>query len=165
MNERQKRLIEVYEHLRKFYGVHTKSQFAEVLGYGRTSLSSALNGNEDYLTDKLFKTICEAYRNVFNLNYLLTGNGHLLTTEEEVVSDRLSKEVNGPSQIDQSSLINALIAAKDETIAAKNAEIAELREHIATLKASLAEYRRIIDESKIDLSTHPFPMGVAEPNL
>ena len=49
MNERQKRLIEVYEHLRKYYGVHTKTQFAEALGYGRTSLSSALNGNEDYL--------------------------------------------------------------------------------------------------------------------
>ena len=25
MNERQKRLIEVYEHLRKYYGIHTKT--------------------------------------------------------------------------------------------------------------------------------------------
>ena len=176
MNERQKRLNEVYEHLRRHYGVHTKSQFAEILGYGRTSLSSALNGDEKYLTDKLFENICEAYRGVFNLDYLLTGNGYLLTTEEEVVSERIEKEVNGQNQIDQSSLVNAVLAANAQTIeslkreiAAQkevldsyNQRIAEQADHINTLKGRLMEYRKIIDSANIEIGNYPFPMGVAE---
>ena len=94
MNERQKRLIEVYEHLRKYYGIHTKTGFAESLHYGRTSMSAAMNGDEKYLTDSLFKNICEAYRGVFNLDYLLTGKGSLLVVEEDVRNEELDKKVN-----------------------------------------------------------------------
>jgi len=81
---RQKRLHEAYEHLRKFFGIHTQTDFAEVLKYSRVYISSALNGNEKNLTDKLFTNICEAFPGVFNLDYLLTGEGDLLTTEEDV---------------------------------------------------------------------------------
>lgn len=84
MRERQKRLNEVYEHLRENFRIHTKSGFAEAIHYGRTSLSAALNGNEAYLTDSLFKTICEAYPDTFNLHYLLTGEGELLQQKESV---------------------------------------------------------------------------------
>ena len=94
MNERQKRLIEVYEHLRRYFGIHTKTGFAEALKYGRTSMSAAMNGDESYLTDKLFKNICEAYPGVFDLNYLLTGEGQLLTIEEEVKSEDIEKTFN-----------------------------------------------------------------------
>ena len=81
---RQKRLIEVYEYLRQHRGIHTKTDFAESIRYGRTSMSAAINGNESYLTDSLFKNICEAFPQTFNLQYLLTGEGRLLTIEEEV---------------------------------------------------------------------------------
>lgn len=81
---RQKRLHEAYEHLRKFFGIHTQTDFAEVLKYSRVYISSALNGNEKNLTDKLFTNICEAFPGVFNLDYLLTGEGDLLTAEEDV---------------------------------------------------------------------------------
>ena len=94
MIERQKRLIEVYEHLRRYFGIHTKTGFAEALKYGRTSMSAAMNGDESYLTDKLFKNICEAYPGVFDLNYLLTGEGQLLTIEEEVKSEDIAKTFN-----------------------------------------------------------------------
>jgi hypothetical protein len=83
MNERQKRLIEVYEHLRRYEGVHTKTGFAEALHYGRTSMSAAMNGDESYLTDKLFKNICDTYPGTFNLDYLLNGDGQLLLNKEE----------------------------------------------------------------------------------
>ena len=94
MNERQKRLIEVYEHLRRYFGIHTKTGFAEALHYGRTSMSAAMNGDEKYLTDSLFKNICEAYPGVFDLDYLLTGKGSLLVVEEEVRNEELDKLVN-----------------------------------------------------------------------
>ena len=86
MNERQKRLIEVYEYLRKHFDIHTKTGFAEALGYGRTSLSAAMNGKQDYLTDSLFQSICNKWDGVFNIDYLLTGEGGLLLSESEVMS-------------------------------------------------------------------------------
>ena len=75
---RQKRLHEVYEHLRKYQDIHTQTDLAESLGYSRVYISSAMNGNEKNLTDKLFRNICEAFPNIFSLNYLLTGEGQLL---------------------------------------------------------------------------------------
>lgn len=84
MSEMCKRLNEVYEHLHNFKGVHTKSGFADSIGYARTYISSAINGKENYLTDKLFRNICDAYPDTFNLQYLLTGEGELLQQKESV---------------------------------------------------------------------------------
>lgn len=81
---RQKRLTEVYEYVRKFKGVHTQTDFAISINYSRSVISAALNGKESYLTDKLFENICKAFPDTFSLDYLLTGQGALLTLEEEV---------------------------------------------------------------------------------
>lgn len=82
MVERQRRLLEVYAHLHDHCGVHTQKDLAHILRYSRVYISSALNGNEKNLTDKLFKSICEAFPETFNLNYLLTGEGELLSDLE-----------------------------------------------------------------------------------
>lgn len=93
MNERQKRLIEVYNYVRQHFGIHTKQGFAEALNYGRTSMSAALNGNEGYLTDSLFKSICAAFPGTFNLDYLLTGEGELLMGQGSAKSPDESGEL------------------------------------------------------------------------
>ena len=115
MVERQKRLKEVFEYVRNKFGIHTQIDFAEALHKSRNAISLALNGNELYLTDKLFKNICEVYPGVFNLDYLLTGEGSLLSTEEEAKNEDIVKML-GQQSIDHSSLVNAALAAKDETI-------------------------------------------------
>lgn len=94
MLDKQKRLNDVYEHLHNYFNIHTKGDFADSIKYARAYISSALNGNERYLTDKLFRNICEAYPGVFDLNYLLTGEGQLLTLEEEVKSEDVEKTYN-----------------------------------------------------------------------
>lgn len=99
MVPREKRLHEVFEHLRKFFGIHTQTDFAVALKYSRVYISSALNGNEKNLTDKLFENICEAFPGVFNLNYLLTGEGSLLGTSEEGIADK--KETAHTSSSDE----------------------------------------------------------------
>ena len=169
MNERQKRLNEVYEHLRKFYGIHTQSDFANALRKSRNAITLALNGDEKYLTDKLFKNICEAYKGVFDLNYLLTGEGDLLTLEEEVHNEEHEKLYN-PQPIDQSSLVNALLASKDETIDSLKSRIADLQRTIADKEEInkvrdtriLELERRIAQINADDLSKYPYTFGVAE---
>ena len=133
--ERQKRLIEVYDHLRKHFGIHTKTGFAEALEYGRTSMSAAINGNEDYLTDDLFENICEKYPGVFNLDYLLNGTGDLLTPQEDVKSSEIDQTVM-PSH--DESLANLL-----ELYAQRIRLVDDLRQ---SLKEELVELRALKDE-------------------
>ena len=177
MNERQKRLIEVYDHLRRYYGIHTKTGFAETLHYGRTSMSAAMNGDESYLTDNLFKNICDAYPDVFNIDYLLTGKGNLLTTREEVTNDELEKIAN-PSIIDQSSLVNAALAAKDQTITQLELRLSDKDKTIKQMELRLSErdkYVSLLEKRVAELEAAaefvrendftekwPFPKGVAD---
>lgn len=83
MLEREKRLNEVYDYIHNNFNIHTKGDFADSIKYARAYVSSAMNGNERYLTDKLFRNICEAYPGVFDLDYLLTGDGTLLAMNEQ----------------------------------------------------------------------------------
>ena len=160
MNERQKRLIEVYEHLRRYFGIHTKTGFAEALHYGRTSLSAAMNGDESYLTDNLFKNICEAYPGTFNIDYLLTGNGQLLTIQEEVKSEQIEKESN-PQQ--PSSYIDKLIASLEKQVKDKDDQLADKDRIIKLLeqKIEVLEAMQHIDSSN-PLKDYPFAIGAAD---
>lgn len=159
MNERQKRLIEVYEHLRRYFGIHTKTGFAEALHYGRTSLSAAMNGDESYLTDNLFKNICEVYPGTFNIEYLLHGNGQLLSIQEEVTTNELENQFNQP----QSSYIDKLIASLEQQIKAKDEQIAD-KNHIIRLLEQKIEVLEAMQHIDANNPLHsPFPVGVAEP--
>jgi hypothetical protein len=143
MTTKQDRLLEVYNYVRGNYSVHTKTDFAISLQITRPALSAAMNGNDSYLTKNLFQKICAAYPGVFNLDYLLTGNGSLLA--EEVVHDDDTLRIT--ETIDPSSLVNAALAAKDETIAAirqqleaKDQLIASLRQQIELLKSGKIDH-------------------------
>ena len=161
---RQERLKEVYEHLRQHFGVHTQIDFAKAVGLTRPAISSAMNGNEAYLTDNLFKRICAAYQGVFNLDYLLTGEGDLLTIEEEIHKEEHT--------IDQSSLINAALSAKDETIENLKARIVDLQrtisdkeEIIKARDARIADLERQLAAARMsDIDNYPFSIGAAEDN-
>ena len=176
MLDREKRLNEVYEHVHRYFNIHTKGEFADYIKYARAYISSAMNGNEKYLTDKLFDSICKAFPGVFDLEYLLTGKGSLLTIEEEVHNEDLEKLYN-PQPIDQSSLVNALLASKDETIDSLKSRIADLQRTIADLQRTIADKEEIIKarEARIselerqlaaastsDLSRYPFTIGAAD---
>lgn len=140
MKERQKRLMEVYEHLRKYYGVHTKTGFAEAVKYGRTSMSSAMNGNELYLTDSLFRSICLAYPNVFNLNYLLTGEGSLLQSNKEAVLGRYPAP---PGMVSEDAPSESLPLWADTLIRIMSKQIAENEALHSELRDSIDELSKL----------------------
>lgn len=165
MVERKKRLKEVYEHLRQHYGIHTQIDFANAIKYSRVYISAAMNGNENNLTDKLFENICEAYPGVFNLDYLLSGKGEMLTND---------KVVENPKPFDQgerAALLNRIIdAEKDKNrilerqVSNLEQQVADQRQQIADLRQQLEEYRtRSASISGIVRGKNAFELGVAEP--
>jgi len=157
---KQERLREVYEHLRQHFGIHTQIDFAKVLGLTRPAISAAMNGNEAYLTDNLFKRICAAYQGVFNLDYLLTGNGQLLTIQEEVKSEPIEKEPN-PQQ--PSSYADKLIASLEKQVKDKDDQLADKDRIIKLLeqKIEVLEAMQHIDSSN-PLKDYPFAIGAAD---
>ena len=160
MISREKRLHEVFEHLRKFFGIHTQTDFAVALKYSRVYISSALNGNEKNLTDKLFENICEAYPGVFNLDYLLTGNGQLLTIQEEVKSEQIEKESNLQQP---SSYIDKLIASLEKQVKDKDDQLADKDRIIKLLeqKIEVLEAMQHLDSTN-PLKDYPFAIGAAD---
>ena len=165
MTTKQDRLKEVYSHLRAHHGIHTQLELAEVIHVTRPALSSAMNGNEAYLTKNLFQKICAAFPGVFDLDYLLTGNGSLLSNDK---ADH--EEIKTSNVLDQSSLVNAAIAAKDETIINLKERIKELQrtidDKVEIIKARdaliITLERQLAAATTGDLSRYPFTVGAAE---
>ena len=139
---KQERLREVYEHLRQHFGVHTQIDFAKALGLTRPAISSAMNGNEAYLTDNLFKRICAAYQGVFNLDYLLTGDGELLTPEEDVKSSELANTASNQTVIDNLiEMLSRTIRESDDLRVELKQQLAEVRAAKEDLHTAVYEFR------------------------
>lgn len=148
MIERQKRLNEVYQYLRQHRGIHTKSDFAESVHYGRTSMSAALNGNESYLTDSLFKNICDAFPNTFNLQYLLNGTGELLADSEYSYNDNVSQQY--PTTLSERhpfpQWADNLIDILSQQIKENEALHRELRHSITEVNALRTDLQKLIEK-------------------
>ena len=160
MVKRQKRLKQVYEHLRANFGIHPQEDFAKSMHKSRNAITLALNGNEKYLTDKLFTNICEAYPGVFDLNYLLTGEGSLLTVEEEVKSEQIEKESNPQLPL---SYIDKLIASLEKQVKDKDDQLADKDRIIKLLeqKIEVLEAMQHLDSTN-PLKGYPFAIGAAD---
>ena len=132
---RKDRLNQVYRHLFAHFGINTQAAFAEAIHVQRTALSAAMNGNEAYLTDNLFTKICAAFPNVFNLDFLKTGNGTLLTIEEDAKASEIEQAAN--------SKINESTADLIELYAQRIRLVDDLRQ---SLKEELAEVRAVKED-------------------
>ena len=81
---------------------------ADALGQSYPAMYSAFNGNESYLTNSLFKRICVAFPNTFNLDYLLTGEGDLLQHEPSSMAAEEPATYNQPLPLWADTLISIM---------------------------------------------------------
>ncbi len=87
--ERSERMKKAYEYLR-FQGLAgTQEDVADMLNRQRTNVSSALNGNPKYLTDKFIEDFCKTFRAI-NPNWLITGEGSMLISDGNSQADTIS---------------------------------------------------------------------------
>ena len=153
----KKRLLNAYNYLYETGKVHSVTELAEKMKRSRPSVSRALNGIPEYLNEKFLKSFTDTF-DMISLNWLITGNGDMFTywTPDGVMDKQ--------NTIDQSSLVNAALAAKDETIRAKDEIIASLRETIESLKRENILLRQQLTKYQEEdvLGKFPFTPGVAE---
>lgn len=69
-----------YEHLRSIGKVHTKTDVANIMHASRSNVNAALNGDSKFLTDNFLERFNTAFDNIFNLKWLMTGEGDMLSS-------------------------------------------------------------------------------------
>lgn len=124
--DRKNRLKEAYKYLQSIGKIHTQKGFADALGKAEGTISRAFNGDEKALTDNLFVQITLSFPGLFNLDYLLTGEGSLLVEE-------------GSAKVQDTD----------------SGELFALRSRVQILEEQVARQRQIIDhyESFVELLT------------
>ena len=82
MNETKERLKTAFNYL-KFKGlVKSQKKLAKDIGTSEPCVSYAMNGNEKYLTKNFLIKLNNAYNNIFNISWLLTGKGEMLASSQ-----------------------------------------------------------------------------------
>lgn len=129
----------VHDELKRYFDERgiTQQQVADALGVSLQYVNQLLNGRKT-----LGKKNAERLANLYGLSkpFLLTGEGELLLP---------SPTPTPQATIDSSSMVPALLAAKDEVIESLKRELRAKDELIASLRRELAHrhYPRNIDDS------------------
>jgi|GEM_PF-2854570 hypothetical protein len=129
MNKRVK-LNRVISYLKGNEEIKTQKDFAEAIDFNHTNLSSAINGNENYLTDSLFEKILKRFPEVdFILNdeggtNIINGDnkGHVISGSHHQINieDTPEEEANPLNEL------LMIIRKKDEQIAKRDEQIDRL---------------------------------------
>ena len=83
---RNDRLKEAFEFLRSNGKVHTQKDLAVQMGATRPNVSGAFKGDPKILTDNFIKRFNHAYDDIFNLNWLLDGEGDMLNIQADDIN-------------------------------------------------------------------------------
>lgn len=79
-NVKHKCITKAYEHLRSIGKVHTKTDVANIMHASRPNVTAALNGDSKFLTDNFLERFNIAFDNMFNIKWLITGEGDMLSS-------------------------------------------------------------------------------------
>ena len=130
INLKKERVNAAFNFLREHGYLHTQKDMAEAIGSTPPNISRMLAGDAKVLTDNICVRIQRAYP-VISANWLIHGDGDML-----IMDNNTERQMMMP---DPSSVTNAIIASKDETIAEKDARIEDIKATIAEKDARLAD--------------------------
>ena len=105
--ERKDRLKAAFDFLRSHGKVHTQIDIANAVGASRSNVSSAFNGDEKCLTDRFLHRFNNAFDGIFNLDWLINGNGDMLSKPiTSIVENSLNDEERKFYQAQIQNLMN-----------------------------------------------------------
>lgn len=146
---RNKIFAAAYDHLKRTQGVRTQEQLAEKMGVSAETVSRIIRAHTD-VTEDAISRLQTASGCIFNLQWL-RGESDVMLVADIKKNDGHATEATSPSSPDMSSMINSIIAAKDDAItslkrelASKDETIAAKNETIATKEAAIADKEAVI---------------------
>lgn len=133
--------------------VKNQRDFAQKIGITDGSYTRIKTGKRN-VSDETLRRMNEAFDNIFDMRYFRGQSDHFLLEPPQKPSEPAQDRVkNDPQPIDHSSLINAMLAAKDETIAELRARIADKNSQLADKEAIItAQQSQLADKESLILS-------------
>lgn len=123
--DRKERFNEAYTYIKGQGTIRTQGDLAKSMGTTQPNVSSALKGVEAVLTDNFLRRFNEACGDVFQINWLLTGEGEMLRTQPSAPQPVPYTQNNeGCEQVTQNGDINVISA---EIIGKALNEVSEMR--------------------------------------
>ena len=139
MENKGKRLAEAIEYLKQEGIINSLDDVAQKVDRSKNNISSAINGDKRYLSDKFLKHFNACFKNIFSLTWLLRGEG-MMCCEKNLFDNQ--EEEKQPDQDHQIALLQQqlkrkddLLMQKDDLIAMKDNLIAEKERLIQVLLA------------------------------
>ena len=150
-------------------GIKRFNKLVEMTGISSTTFTSIKLNRVNEVDVETFRKLNSAFDNRYNVLWFQGDSPYMLMEEY------LGATKSQMPMPDYTSLLNAALAVKDETIANYQARLTDKDEIIQSLrdqlaakdqiiseqKARLIDYRRIID-SRDGIGSYPFPIGAAE---
>ena len=167
-----------FDYLKREKGIKTQKRLAQLMSVSEDTITRILKDRCE-VTEDIITKLQTASGCIFNLQWLRGEDPNCMLIEdlayykqhpeERLVFERNTQE-HEQTGIDQSSLVNALLAAKDETIDSLKSRIADLQRTIAdkeeiikAREARIAELeRQLAAAATSDLSRYPFTIGAAD---
>lgn len=145
--EWSKRLKEAIDYLNKTERITNQQELADILGYARANVSRYINGDP---TQKFVSKFAVVFSDIFNVEYLLSGEGQLLKksipTEPAIpVTDSSDLDIQ-QHLLQQVTFLQNQMVLKDNELKEKNQEIVRLHEIIDFLKKLVPESLRTVSK-------------------
>lgn len=129
--DRKEQIGIIYDYLRSRGIVHTKKEFAQMLGMNYSTVSNAFGGNEKCLTDSLFVSrIGSTFSDIFCKEWLRTGEGPMLKSDGIVTESMATESVAGINDV---QLLRDMVQILQKKCAEQDAYIKSLLEIISNL--------------------------------
>lgn len=145
--EWSKRLKEAIDYLNKTERITNQQELADILGYARANVSRYINGDP---TQKFVSKFAVVFSDIFNVEYLLSGEGQLL---KKSIPAEPANPVTDSNDLDiqqhllqQITFLQNQMVLKDNELKEKNQEIVRLHEIIDFLKNLVPENLRTVSK-------------------
>ena len=174
MDKTKERFREMLNDIAERYGIKTFKQLAEMSGISQNTFTRIKRNEVKEVDIETFRKLNAAFDDRYNPKWFQGDSPYMLIKDYQ--NAQKERQTTMP---DYTSLLNAALAAKDETIEAYQkrledkdtiieslrAQIAEKDERIAELKAHNIDLRRQLDQyQNADIDRYPFPVGAADGN-
>lgn len=175
--QRNNNFAAAFDYLRRNLGITTQGELAKRMGVNKDTITNILNYYTPVTEDKISKLMA-AFEGVFNLQYLRGESDTMLAAEvTKGGTPPLTPPLEGAGNTEGSDteVVNALLAAKDDTIMFLRHQLQKLEEradrelankdaHIADLEKNLEDLRQTIRhlQNGNPLADYPFKVGVAD---
>ncbi len=159
--ENSKRFKCAFEYLKNKGLIHSKAQLATKMGYSRSVVSNAYNGNDDYANEKFLGKFCETFPDIFNYEWLARGEGDMLVDHTAAPPEMAQGEKKSTEQTNVSSdIIHQLVqqnAALIELLKTKESSMERVVSDIEQIKKELTEI-----SSKIKAAPYEYDVATVQ---